>query len=142
LVSSSFLFYLTLQYRNCTNTEYQCENGRCDPRSARPVMDSKSNSSGLLLVLTILYIFSNDCHENWAEKPSLCQAEQCPAGQFQCRNKKCIPYEVVCDGVRNCTDGSEEPVSCGKRWFVSRKILIRFISFVTYMYNSKNHFEF
>ena len=59
-------------------------------------------------------IFSNDCHDNSDEKPSLCQQEVCSAGQFQCRNKQCIPYEVVCNGVRNCTDGSDEPSSCGK----------------------------
>jgi hypothetical protein len=59
-------------------------------------------------------MFSNDCHDNSDEKASLCQAEQCSPGQFQCRNKQCIPYDAVCDGIRNCTDGSDESVSCGK----------------------------
>ncbi len=77
-----------------------------------------------------ILFFSNDCHDNSDEKPSLCQIEQCPAGQFQCRNKQCIPYEVVCNGVRNCTDGSDEPASCGKKKnFVYFKISIRCISF-------------
>jgi low density lipoprotein-related protein 2 len=56
---------------------------------------------------------SNDCHDNSDEKTSLCQREECPGGQFQCRNRQCIPYDVVCDGIRNCTDGSDEPSSCG-----------------------------
>ncbi|CAF1669761.1 unnamed protein product, partial [Rotaria sordida] len=55
----------------------------------------------------------NDCHDNSDEKLSLCPNDTCPSGQFQCRNKECIPYEVVCNGVRNCTDGSDEPPSCG-----------------------------
>lgn len=39
----------------------------------------------------------------------------CPAGdhrcqenQFQCRNKKCIPVSWHCDGVSDCSDGSDE----------------------------------
>jgi hypothetical protein len=74
--------------------------------------------------------FSDDCHDNSDEKPSLCQAEQCPPGQFQCRNKQCIPYEVVCNGVRNCTDGSDEPASCGEKRIFCLEISIELISFV------------
>ena len=74
--------------------------------------------------MVFLLYCSNDCHDNSDEKPSLCQAEQCPAGQFQCQNKQCIPYEVVCNGVRNCTDGSDEPASCGR----SRSLFVLIIS--------------
>ncbi|CAF5095318.1 unnamed protein product, partial [Rotaria sp. Silwood1] len=32
--------------------------------------------------------------------------------QFQCRNKEYISYEVVCNDIRNRTDGGDEPPSC------------------------------
>jgi hypothetical protein len=82
-------------------------------QNQRHVMDSKWYLDFLIEKIILNLFYSNDCHDNSDEKPSLCQAEQCPPGQFQCRNKQCIPYEVVCNGVRNCTDGSDEPSSCG-----------------------------
>jgi hypothetical protein len=31
---SSFILQIAAQYRNCTSTEYRCENGRCVTKSA------------------------------------------------------------------------------------------------------------
>ena len=45
----------------------------------------------------------------------------CSENQFQCKtagivqlgNKKCIPYDLVCNKENDCPDGSDEPLHCG-----------------------------
>ena len=39
-----------------------------------------------------------------------------PQRQFQCPNGWCLFYESRCNGVRGCTDGSDEE-NCGKLYF-------------------------
>lgn len=36
------------------------------------------------------------------------QTTQCPASQFRCKSKECIPFELTCDQVNHCLDGSDE----------------------------------
>lgn len=33
---------------------------------------------------------------------------KCRTDQFQCHNKRCIPGTQQCNGVKDCTDGSDE----------------------------------
>lgn len=48
-----------------------------------------------------------------AAKNSHEYADPCPAGQFQCGTGVCVSNASVCDGVENCSDGSDEG-DCGK----------------------------
>lgn len=46
---------------------------------------------------------------------------KCPLDFFQCGDKRCIPDRKLCDGSRDCYDGTDEdncpPLNCtGKRW--------------------------
>lgn len=51
----------------------------------------------------------NDC-EDWSdERNDRCTNTTCPANKFQCANEQqCLPKSVLCDGTRQCWDGSDE----------------------------------
>ncbi|XP_059158261.1 atrial natriuretic peptide-converting enzyme-like [Physella acuta] len=36
----------------------------------------------------------------------------CPAQEFMCADLECLPQDVVCDGIPDCRDGSDEGVNC------------------------------
>lgn len=39
----------------------------------------------------------------------------CSSETFHCKDSKCVPSVLVCDGVPSCLDGSDEdPEKCGK----------------------------
>ena len=42
---------------------------------------------------------------------------ECDATQFECLNRECKPAEFQCDGIKHCTDGSDE-VGCNSKYLV------------------------
>ena len=55
---------------------------------------------------------------------SLLAYRPCYSTEFPCRNSECLPNGMLCDGVANCMDGSDED-HCSK--------YIHLISSVSYM---------
>ena len=42
-------------------------------------------------------------------------SQTCSSTEFQCTSGRCIPIHWYCDQERDCSDGSDEPSTCGKR---------------------------
>ncbi|XP_054277887.1 very low-density lipoprotein receptor-like isoform X3 [Macrosteles quadrilineatus] len=49
-----------------------------------------------------------DCPDGADESPDVCKNVTCRPDQFQCHNKGCIPGHLHCNGLAECSDGSDE----------------------------------
>lgn len=49
------------------------------------------------------------------EEHSTSSPASCPEGAVSCDGGKCIPDSQMCDGKADCTDGTDEPSTCGKK---------------------------
>ena len=62
-----------------------------------------SKSHVILILINFLYYA--------ADKPG----PLCKKGEFQCGgSNQCIPESKVCDAHKDCTNGKDEPASCGE----------------------------
>ncbi|KAK4320921.1 hypothetical protein Pmani_008239 [Petrolisthes manimaculis] len=82
------------QYRECSESEFRCENSKCIPSRWRCDHD-------------------NDCGDKSDEEN--CGEHTCRDGQFQCSSGHCIQEHFRCDGERNCHDLSDE-LDCPPRY--------------------------
>lgn len=51
----------------------------------------------------------------------------CSLLEFRCDNGKCIPNAWVCDTMRDCRDGTDEPLNCGKLCAFTFKLITLFL---------------
>ena len=38
----------------------------------------------------------------------------CKVGYWMCEDSSCVPEDQVCDGSKDCPDGTDEGAECGK----------------------------
>ncbi|XP_043952272.1 low-density lipoprotein receptor-related protein 2-like isoform X1 [Gambusia affinis] len=79
----------------CRKYQFQCrDSGLCIPQSWR--CDGKE-----------------DC-DNGVDEDK-CTQRKCPYHLYQCGSKECLETRLVCNGINNCIDGSDEGVGCAQR---------------------------
>lgn len=112
----------------CNNDEFECANKKC-------------------IIKTWICDKTDDCGDKSDEDPIMCAKNKtelsshvvdrqrvqvpCESG-FRCKTGHCIEMKLVCNGIENCYDGSDEHGSCGK-----------FLFFFYYLYYNKiNSYEY
>ncbi|XP_015240098.1 PREDICTED: low-density lipoprotein receptor-related protein 1B-like [Cyprinodon variegatus] len=79
----------------CRKYQFQCEDGDlCIPQSWR--CDGKE-----------------DCNNGMDEDK--CTQRKCPYHLYQCGSKECLDTRLVCNGITNCADGSDEGRGCAQK---------------------------
>uniref|UniRef100_A0A3B3YW90 EGF-like domain-containing protein n=1 Tax=Poecilia mexicana TaxID=48701 RepID=A0A3B3YW90_9TELE len=79
----------------CRKYQFQCrDGGLCIPQSWR--CDGKE-----------------DCDNGVDEDKGI--QRKCPYHLYQCGSKECLEPSLVCNGIANCVDGSDEGVGCAQR---------------------------
>ncbi|XP_004529284.1 modular serine protease [Ceratitis capitata] len=87
--------------RTCTENEYKCKYGACIPKDNR--CDKKIHCADGSDETTLLC----SSEDNYAKAlQGSCESEDL----IQCRSKECIEYHLICDGIPDCSDGSDESV--------------------------------
>lgn len=87
-----------------------------------------------------------DCSNIADEQPSLCPNSTqsrtstvndldvipCEREEFVCANGQCIPMDSVCDGVHQCSDGTDEGPRCSK--LIGPYCIFRYLSELYYFW--------
>ncbi|MEE6482447.1 hypothetical protein FKM82_013243 [Ascaphus truei] len=97
---------VTPTVRSCTVTEFTCTNGDCVPMGYR--CDQRHDCRDMS--------DEEGCGEQSSRPtpkplPDL-DPRQCRRDEARCPNGQCIPRDYLCDGEKDCKDGSDE-LSCG-----------------------------
>ena len=63
-----------------------------------------------MVALIIMYTASS--------KLNVIQASNnCRVSEFRCKTEKCIPINKFCNGIDDCSDKSDEPPYCSRKYF-------------------------
>ncbi|TDG98033.1 hypothetical protein EPR50_G00214030 [Perca flavescens] len=91
---------------NATSDEINCPDRTC------PTGQVKCDRNNICIYPENLCDGYNNCGDNSDENPLFCTGRTCSPDQFRCDGGKCIPDSWVCDSIQDCTDGTDEPLSC------------------------------
>ena len=85
----------------CSNQQFQCQDGSCIPLAfhCNNITDCTDGSDEADCSWTCTHTPCTNC--TWPH----CQ---CVNGFYQCESGGCVPADVVCDGIMNCADASDE----------------------------------
>ncbi|XP_035236655.1 basement membrane-specific heparan sulfate proteoglycan core protein-like isoform X3 [Anguilla anguilla] len=102
--------------RPCLQNEFTCHDGGCIPREY--YCDKRPDCMDMSDELACETLDPQEPIPTPArplpdrEPPRQPVGGPCKAGQATCQNGECIPRDYLCDGERDCTDGSDE-IKCG-----------------------------
>ena len=93
--------------RNCQDWQFACDNGHCIFQTWRCDGDPDCADSSDEKDCDVIAKNSTDS----LPQPHFPRGE-CNEWMFKCSNEQCIPFWWKCDGVRDCSDGTDE-LQCG-----------------------------
>lgn len=110
------------QYKGCLSGDWKCKNSICIPLSLRcnGLDDCGDNSDeegcGELWwsfsILHVLFLFVHRMPHNKTSVQT-CVPGHCGDLNVRCLNGTCLTLRERCDGVAQCSDGRDEPITCG-----------------------------
>lgn len=118
-------------YRECSESEFRCNNGKCLPQKWRcdhdddcGDMSDEQNcanfvcrngtfqcASGHCIASHFRCDGDRDCHDLSDEigcPPRYPDGKYCPKEKFECDNHICVSHSDLCDGTDDCLDNSDE----------------------------------
>ena len=77
-------------------------------------LEQQHKSKQRNLVFGIWFLVTKWCNETNISCSNCGEAGfSCPADEFKCEcDCKCYPMSIVCDGVKQCSDGADENADC------------------------------
>ncbi|KAJ8258098.1 hypothetical protein GJAV_G00193140 [Gymnothorax javanicus] len=102
--------------RPCLESEFTCRDGGCIPQEyfcdKRPDCVDMSDELHCETLSPPEVVPTPPKPLPDRERPQLPVGGPCRVDQATCQNGECIPRDYLCDGERDCTDGSDE-IKCG-----------------------------
>ncbi|KAG7472084.1 hypothetical protein MATL_G00104850 [Megalops atlanticus] len=102
--------------RPCLPSEFACQDGGCIPQEyycdKRPDCVDMSDELDCEMISLPEVPTSPPRVVTDRKPPRIPVGGPCKADQATCQNGECIPRDYLCDGERDCTDGSDE-IKCG-----------------------------
>lgn len=73
-------------------------------------------STGTLYLACITFMVTTQLSVESAIDHEAPSSQDCKASEYQCLNRECIALDRYCDGLDDCSDKSDEPKFCSRKY--------------------------